>query len=138
MWILLNNKPVNVLDINMVSDITTVSRNDWLERISSDCNYGMDKSSILLTQRAFNESPIKQNFPRVNYGDYGSLVCLIRDNWEVIKTIFPESISWFYIEIKGTLITSDIYGNPEIAINTRNELLSTINTVISELPKIRI
>lgn len=75
-------------------------------------------------------------FPRVGYGDYGSLVCLIRDNWEVIKTIFPDSISWFYIEIKGTRITSGIYGNPEIAVNTRNELLSTINTVISELPKI--
>lgn len=138
MWILLNDKPVNVLDIDKVSGIITVSREKWLERIESDCNYGMDKSSILLTQRAFDNSIIRGNFPKVNPGDYGSLVCLIRENWDKVKSIFPETISWFYIEVKGNRITSDIYGNHEIALKTRDRLLTIINTVFAELPRIRI
>lgn len=148
MWILLNNKSVNVFDILIVSEVTTIPREDLLKRLDHDCEYDSDdESSLIVAMEAFHKSAFYNDSYKWLYDDgfdYGSFISLMKKRWEEFKTIFPESISWFSITLKCPTIThtydvySKIYPSESAATVSRDNLLKTINQILSGLPKVNI
>lgn len=145
MWILLNNKPINVFNILAVSKITTIPREEFLKRLVHDCDPYEDKSSLIIAREAFHKSAFYNDSYKWLYAngfDYGGFTSLMEERWEEFKTIFPESISWFSITLKCEIITYDVYSkiypSESAATISRDNLLKTINQILSGLPNVNI
>ena len=140
MWILINNRPVCVLDIKNVTvimkltpevfyrDNNDIRKESVLSHIYSDAyklyRQRIEQTLSLITEEDHNnpkDSPAVKAYEKALMGT---------------KHIF----GWYFkIQLDGgTTLYSSLYPSEEYAAQIRDSLLQTINKVTAELPKITI
>lgn len=138
MWIMLNNKPLDISKIKGISEVITLDSKYFLEQVEKrDFNYEYDRPEIDTRNKKFK---IPQELMQIRMCDLKKNAAEENKVWgyffylkEIVLNNRSSGIN--YIINKRY---SKVYSNKEQAQKALENLLSVMNEVYNKLPKVEI